>query len=212
VFAPALLLQSKLGAKGLIVRRYLLVFGIGFAIALAIGWVAFPRVLYSRQQQPLDFFHKTHADKSGLAQCDSCHVIGSDGQYSGIPRTEICAGCHTDKLGSTQDEALLVDNYVKQSKQTPWLVYSRQPANVWFSHAIHTRRAGLACTECHGNYGQSDQTKVYEQNRISGYSRDIWGHSISRLRRAPHDGMKMTDCESCHRRHHVEVGCLGCHQ
>ncbi len=147
-----------------------------------------------------------------MTGCDRCHVIGSDGQYSGIPKTEVCAGCHTDKLGLSRDEALLVDNYVKQGKETPWLVYSRQPANVWFSHAIHTRRAGLNCAECHGNYGESDQSKIYEQNRITGYSRDIWGHSISRLRRAPHDGMKMTDCENCHRRHHVEVGCLGCHQ
>jgi menaquinone reductase, multiheme cytochrome c subunit len=194
------------------VRRTGIVFGLGFTVALLIGWVAFPRALYISQEQPLDFFHKTHADKSGLTGCDSCHVIGSDGQYSGIPKTEVCAGCHTDKLGISQDEALLVDHYVQQGKETPWLVYSRQPANVWFSHAIHTRRAGLNCADCHGNYGESDQSKIYEQNRITGYSRDIWGHSISRLRRAPHDGMKMTDCENCHRRHHVEVGCLGCHQ
>jgi len=194
------------------VKRHGIVFGFGLVVALLIGWVAFPRALYVQRQQPLDFFHKTHAEKSGLSQCDSCHALGSDGQYSGIPRTEVCAGCHTEKVGTSEDEALLVDNYVKQSKEPQWLVYSQEPANVWFSHAIHTRRAGLACAECHGNYGESDQQKVYEVNRISGYSRDIWGHSISRLRRAPHDGMKMTDCEGCHRRHHVETGCLGCHQ
>jgi hypothetical protein len=194
------------------VRRIFLVFGMGFALALIVGWVAFPQALYVRHQQPLDFYHKTHAEKSGLTQCDSCHELGSDGAFSGIPRTEVCAGCHSDKIGTSEREALLVDNYVKQSKETPWLVYSRQPANVWFSHAIHTKRAGLSCTECHGNFGETDQTRVYEQNRISGYSRDIWGHSISRLRRAPHDGMKMIDCENCHRRHKVEVGCLGCHQ
>jgi hypothetical protein len=194
------------------VRRHWIFFGIGFVIAMFLGWVAFPRALYVRQEQPLDFFHKTHAEKSGLNGCDSCHAVGGDGQYSGIPKTEVCAGCHAAKLGTSQDEALLVGNYVKQSKETPWLVYSRQPANVWFSHAIHTQRAGLNCTECHGSYGQSDQLKVYEQNRVTGYSRDLWGHSISRLRRAPHDGMKMTDCENCHRHHHVEVGCLGCHQ
>jgi menaquinone reductase, multiheme cytochrome c subunit len=194
------------------VRRLLFFFGLGFAGALIIGWIAFPRVLYSRQQQPLDFLHKTHAEKSGQTECESCHSFASDGQYAGIPRTEVCAGCHTEKLGTSAQEARLVDTYVKNGKQTPWLVYSRQPANVWFSHTIHTRRAGLACTDCHGNYGTSDQLRVYEHNRITGYSRDIWGHSISRLRRAPGDGMKMTDCEHCHRRHHVEVGCLGCHQ
>lgn len=212
MFAPAIFFQPKLGAKGLIVRRFLLVFGIGFALALIGGWVVFPRVLYLEKQQPFDFFHKTHTEKSGLMGCDSCHVVGSDGQFAGIPRNDVCLGCHTDKLGHTEAEALLVDNYLKQGDQPEWLIYSQQPANVWFSHAIHTQRAGLQCVDCHGNYGESDQARVYEVNRITGYSRDIWGHSISRLRRAPHDGMKMTDCENCHRRHHVEVGCLGCHQ
>jgi hypothetical protein len=194
------------------VRRDLFVFELGIAIALVAGWVAFPRALYVQRQQPLDFYHKTHGEKSGLSQCDSCHVVGSDGEFSGIPHMEVCAGCHAEKLGASKSEAILVDDYLKPAKETPWRVYSRQPANVWFSHAIHTRRAGLACTECHGEFGESDKRRTYEQNRITGYSRDIWGHSISRIRRAPHDGMKMSDCESCHRRHKVEVGCLGCHQ
>ncbi len=193
-------------------RRTLLVFGLGFLIAILGGWVLFPRALYSRHFQPVDFHHKTHGEKSGQAQCDACHALTSDGQFTAIPRRETCAGCHSDKLGTSAAEAVLVDSYIKPGHETPWLVYARQPANVWFSHAIHTQRGGLACAECHGNYGESDQTRVYEQNRISGYSRDIWGHSISRLRRAPHDGMKMSDCEACHKRHKVEVGCFGCHQ
>jgi len=193
-------------------RRYLLVFGFGFALAVVTGWVAFPRALYVRREQPLAFHHKTHSEKSGLTQCDSCHSLSSDGEFAGMPSTEICAGCHAEKLGTSKSEATLVDNYVKPGRETPWLVSSRQPANVWFSHAIHTRGGGLACSECHGNYGESDEIRIYEQNRISGYSRDIWGHSISRLRRAPHDGMKMSDCEACHRHHNIEVGCLGCHE
>ena len=83
---------------------------------------------------------------------------------------------------------------------------------MWFSHAIHVKRANLSCTECHSSYGESDMVRVYEVNRISGYGRDIWGHSMSRLRRAPHEGMKMSDCEKCHKQRDVEVGCLGCHQ
>lgn len=192
-------------------RRNLLVFGIGFALAIVTGWVAFPRALYVQRQQPLDFHHKTHGEKSG-AQCDTCHTFTNDGEFAGIPRSEVCAGCHNDKLATSQPEAVLVDNYIKQPGEVPWLVYGQQPANVWFSHAVHTKLAGLSCKDCHGSFGESDEIRVYEQNRISGYSRDIWGHSISRLRRAPHDGMKMSDCEACHRRHHVEVGCLGCHQ
>jgi hypothetical protein len=194
------------------VKRNILIFGIGMGLAIFIGWTAFPRALYIRQNQPLEFHHKTHSEKSGLAQCDSCHVVGTDGEFNQIAGIETCAGCHAEKVGTSKAEATLVDLYIKPSRETPWLVYSRQPANVWFSHAIHTRRAELACKDCHGNMGETDQVRVYEQNRISGYSRDIWGQSISRVGRAPGDGMTMSDCEGCHRRHNVEVGCIGCHK
>jgi hypothetical protein len=193
-------------------KRNGLIFAFGFAVALFAGWVVFPRVLYVQKHQPLEFRHKTHAEKSGVADCNECHAIRDDGTYAGIPAMEKCAGCHSEKIGESKAEATLVDSYIKPGHETPWLVYSRQPANVWFSHAVHVRRANLKCEECHSTYGETDQPRVYELNRISGYSRDIWGHSISRLHRAPHDGMKMSDCEDCHRQHHVEVGCLGCHQ
>ena len=45
--------------------RTLLAFAIGFGAALAAGWGAFPRALYQKQAQPLQFRHKTHAAKSG---------------------------------------------------------------------------------------------------------------------------------------------------
>jgi hypothetical protein len=192
--------------------RNSLVFAFGLAVALMVGWVGFPRVLYVQQHQPVDFLHKTHAEKSGVTDCSECHVLRDDGSFAGLPPMEKCAGCHSDRIGDSKAEATLVNTYIKPGHETPWLVYSRQPANVWFSHAIHVKRAGLACSECHSTYGETDQVKVYELNRISGYSRDIWGHSMSRLRRAPHEGMKMSDCEDCHRQHNLEVGCLGCHE
>lgn len=193
-------------------KRFLLMFGLGFAVALLAGWFAFPRVLYVQKKQPLEFRHKTHAEKSGVAECSECHALRDDGTFAGVPAMEKCAGCHSDKIGESRAEATLVDTYIKPGHKTPWLVSAQQPANVWFSHAIHMKRGGLKCKDCHGKYGESDRVKVYEVNRISGYSRDIWGHSMSRLRRAPGDGMTMSDCEGCHRTRHVEVGCLGCHQ
>lgn len=192
--------------------RNSLVFGFGLATALLAGWLAFPRALYSTRPQPLVFPHKAHAEKSGLTDCSQCHAFREDGQYVGLPAMDTCAGCHSDKIGSSPAEATLVDRYIKPGLPTPWLVYSQQPANVWFSHAVHVKRAGLACTDCHGSYGESNQARIYQVNRISGYSRDIWGHSMTRVHRAPGDGMKMSDCEDCHRKHNVEVGCLGCHQ
>lgn len=192
--------------------RNSLALGLGVATALLAGWVAFPQVLYVRKHQPVEFHHKTHSEKSGITQCGDCHTLRADGTFIGMPRLETCSGCHSQRIGTSREEATLVDEYIKPGQEVPWLVYARQPANVWFSHAVHVRRAGLGCAECHSSDGQSDAVRVYEQNRISGYSRDIWGHSISRLRRAPHEGMKMGDCESCHRQHHFEAGCLGCHQ
>ncbi len=194
------------------IGRNTVVFGFGLTVALWAGWFVFPRALYVKENQPVEFHHKTHAEKSGISQCSDCHALRDDGTFAGLPAMETCAGCHSDKVGTGGAEAVLVDRYIKPGHETPWLVYSRQPANVWFSHAIHLKRAGLACTECHGAQGESDAVPVFEMNRISGYSRDIWGHSISRLGRAPHHGMKMSDCEDCHRQHHVEVGCLGCHE
>jgi len=194
------------------IGRSAMAFAVGILVALVLGWVVFPRVLYVKKSQPVDFLHKTHAEKSGIADCGECHVIRDDGTFAGLPPMDKCAACHADKIGDSKAEAILVNNYIKVGHETPWLMYSEQPANVWFSHAIHVKRANLACTECHSSYGESDQIRPYELNRISGYSRDIWGHSMSRLRRAPHEGMKMSDCEDCHKKHGVDVGCLGCHE
>jgi hypothetical protein len=54
------------------VSRNIWVFGFGLAVALVLGWVAFPRMLYTQKQQPLEFRHKTHAEKSGVADCEMC--------------------------------------------------------------------------------------------------------------------------------------------
>lgn len=193
-------------------KRFLLLFAFGFVLALLGGWEAFPRFLYVHKPQPVDFRHKTHQEKSGLTDCNECHALKEDGTFAGLPPMEKCVGCHSDKIGESKAEAALVDLYIKPGHETPWLVYAQQPANVWFSHAIHIRQAGLKCEQCHANYGATDQAKVYEVNRISGYSRDIWGHSMSRVHRAPGDGMTMSDCENCHSSRHVEVGCMGCHK
>jgi hypothetical protein len=192
--------------------RGLCFFIAGVAAIQIAGWVGFPKVLYSTKAQPLEYRHKTHAAKSGSAECETCHTLREDGVFAGLPATESCAGCHMEAQGKSAAEAKLVNNYVKTEKETPWLVYARQPANVRFSHAIHTKRAGLKCDRCHGNQGESDAVRPYQENRISGYSRDIWGHSISRLRRTANEGMKMDDCEKCHHEKGLDTGCLGCHQ
>jgi hypothetical protein len=179
---------------------------------LTVGWFAFPRALYRKIDQPVQFSHRVHtSDKVGLT-CDGCHAFTDDGRFAGIPRIEQCVGCHSQAQGTTPDEKLVVEKYVTPNREIPWLVYARQPENVNFSHAPHLKLAQLKCEQCHGPHGSSDSLRPFEENRISGYSRDIWGHSISRMRNSAWEGMKMDDCSRCHSRQGVSTGCLDCHK
>jgi len=185
-----------------------LVFAATLAVGMAAGWVGLPAVLYQRIAQPLPFDHVRHTSGAGLA-CTDCHDL-SAGRGSGLPRTEKCAECHAETVGDSAGEKTLVESYVKPGREIPWLVYARQPDNVWFPHTPHVA-AKVACERCHGPHGTSTHAAPFERNRITGYSRDIWGHSPARLGRAQGDGMKMTDCVSCHRQTHVHDACLDCH-
>lgn len=174
----------------------LLFFLIGFALSLFVGWVAFPKALYSQKNQPFDFSHKLHLEQ--VDGCESCHFFREDGSFSGAPRLEQCIDCHEETMGESEDEAVFVEQYVAKGREVPWLVYARQPDCVFFSHAAHVHGAKLDCTVCHGDTGHSDSLRPYEENRITGYSRDIWGHNIAGLKRNSWDRMKMDDCADCH--------------
>ena len=77
----------------------------------------------------------------------------------------------------------------------------------------------MECVTCHGDIGESESLKVYEENRISGYSRDIWGKNIAGFKRNTWDRMKMDDCSECHQKENVNQnsvqthkgGCFVCH-
>lgn len=189
------------------------IFAAGVAAALLAGWYGFPRILYASKQQPLAFNHKVHADKAG-SKCEDCHAITEAGAFAGIPPIASCAGCHPEPVGETAAEKELVAKYVKPNREIPWLVYSRQPDNVRFSHATHVKTAKLACERCHGTHGTTTALRTYQENRISGYSRDIWGHSIARISFKPgeHPGMKMDDCAACHKERGVQTSCMACHK
>jgi hypothetical protein len=61
--------------------------------------------------------------------------------------------------------------------------------------------------------------RPYQYNRISRYSRDIWGHNIAGIKRNSWDRMKMNDCSRCHVQENVSQGsvqtlrggCFVCH-
>ena len=202
------------GAGGPIILFFIL----GLIASLLLGWVAFPPLLYSQKKQPVDFNHALH---NGLVDngCESCHFFREDGTYSGVPKLAQCIECHEEANSEDPEEIKFVEEYVKKEREVPWLVYSRQPPCVFFSHAAHVKNAQMDCQTCHGPIGESESLKPYQQNRITGYSRDIWGENMLGVKRNSWDRMKMDDCAECHATSGVsggsvqtaKDGCLVCH-
>lgn len=183
----------------------------GLAAGLSAGWLVLPVLLYGKQAQPLDFNHRVHAESASMS-CEDCHGFGEDGSFAGIPSVKSCADCHAEAQGDSPAERTLVDEYVTPGREIPWRVYARQPDNVYFSHAAHVRRAQIECRRCHGDRGESATAPVYQFNRISTYSRNIWGPRISGGGPHPWDSMKMSDCCGCHAERGVRDHCLMCHK
>lgn len=196
-----------------------LFFVLGLAASLLLGWVVFPRLLYSQKKQPVDFNHVLHMAEVDEG-CESCHFFRTDGTFAGVPKLAQCIDCHEEVMGESEDEAVFVEQYVAKDREVPWLIYSRQPDCVFFSHAAHVIKGKMACETCHGDIGTSENLKVYEENRITGYSRDIWGKNIAGFKRNTWDRMKMDDCSECHQKENVmqtsvqtqKGGCFVCHQ
>jgi hypothetical protein len=179
-------------------HRETLVFTAGFGVMLAAGWIGFPHTLYKSEAQPIDFNHRIHKDKAAQ-KCTDCHSITADGTFAGIPSLTNCSGCHAEPMGTTANEKILVASYVKPGREIPWRSYARQPMNVRFSHAVHVNLGKLACEKCHGAHGDTMNIALYQEDRISGYSRNV-------------ESMTMSACEDCHRQRGVAAGCLGCHK
>jgi len=188
-----------------------LAFAGGLAGGLALGWLLLPGLLYSHQEQPLAFNHAIHTADEGMA-CDECHPFRDDGSFAGIPPVTLCADCHEEALGESEAEARLIEAYLTPDLEIPWFVYARQPQNVYFSHAAHVTLAEIDCDRCHGPHGATETLVPGQTNRISTYSRSIWGPRITGGGPSISDAMKMSDCSDCHARNGVQDHCLMCHK
>ncbi len=199
--------------KSSIVRsRGWIFFGSGFFCMLAIGWIVFPLVLYKTEPQPFNFSHKIHAGEQLGMACEDCHKIASDGRFLALPPISKCAECHASQIGQNPNEKILVDKYIVSNREIPWHGYMRQPDNAYFSHASHVIVGKMKCEDCHGRIGSSDSLRTYSVNRISGYSRDIWGLNIPGFRAHPWEGMNMDRCIHCHAERGRRDGCIQCHK
>ena len=211
--------ETKGGPENSAGGPIILFFLLGLIASMVVGWVIFPKLLYSKKHQPFDFNHQFHVEEVDNG-CQSCHFFREDGTFSGAPKLAQCLECHEDLQGVSEDERIFVEEYVAKGREVPWLKYAEQPDCVFFSHAAHVTAAKMDCAECHGHIGESDHLKAFEENRISGYSRDIWGKNIAGIKHNTWDRMKMDDCAECHmertgRTSSVQTqkdGCLVCHK
>lgn len=172
----------------------------GLAISLTAGWTILPQALYKEVPQPASFSHAAHTGEKGGMQCTDCHAFRTDGTFAGVPKLEVCAGCHAAPVGETASEKRFVEQFVNRGREPRWRIYSRQPDNVWFPHSVHVTRGKLACERCHGSHGKSAALPAYRVNRISGYSQTVM------------TGMRMDDCVRCHRQSGLSHSCLDCHK
>lgn len=167
-----------------------LFFGIGLIASLSLGWVAFPKIIQVKQEQPVRFSHLKHGEEATL-KCEDCHFFKPDGTFAGIPPITKCLECHGG-LEITEEEQDLI------KRGLAWHIYSKQPDHVFFSHIAHIKMAKIECLTCHKSVGgKTDKNPPYRYKWISGY--------------AP-EAMTMKTCEACHEKKGISNACFVCHK
>jgi hypothetical protein len=178
------------------------VFGVGFILALLLGWFFFGSYfavppLYGKLRQPVAFSHKVHVEDVGMG-CETCHYLQKDGLWSGVPKLAQCVQCHQEPMGESEEERKFIEVFVKKDKEIPWLTYSKQPKNVFFSHAAHLKIARFKCQQCHGELGYNDRPPVYVYSKLSRYPQ--------------HYVIVMEECMKCHKKYDSPNYCFTCHK
>lgn len=171
-------------------RRPVGIFLMGFlglcvpSLALtALGFISFG---FRSVKQPVEFNHKKHVADVGLT-CDTCHSGYEKEIFSGLPKAEDCAGCHSEAQGTSEKEKALVA-LLKRGEPLEWKRLFAQPSHVFFSHRRHFKVAKLACATCHGTIAET----AAPPGRVSK--------------------LLMGDCINCHKKSNVSVACTTCHR
>jgi len=163
---------------------------------------------------------RAHQKLEGVQNCTKCHAAGQ--RLS----AEKCLECHKEMRGRVAqgkgfhgrlaDKACETCHHEHQGRGFP-LVDWGDAGQKGFDHAktgypLQGKHQKVKCEDCHGPHGSSAVLPPHERNRLSGYSRSIWGPSPARISLEPWQGKKMTDCSGCHAHRDVAESCLGCHK
>ena len=123
-------------------------------------------------EQPVQFPHHTHVTTLKM-QCEYCHQAARKSIHAGVPQTETCMNCHSqvkkaaDAEAPSPEIAKVVAAY-QAGEPLEWAKVHDLPDYVHFSHKRHVR-AGVQCTECHGQIGlQGQVTTRTEIDEASG--------------------------------------------
>lgn len=137
-------------------------------------------------RQPIAFNHRKHVKDLDLP-CSTCHEFFEKEAFSGLPSAEVCASCHLEPQGKSEEEKRLVQ-LLQRGASLDWRPLFRQPAHVFYSHRRHVVAAKLDCGVCHGGIAQTREPP-------------------RRVRK-----LRMNDCLDCHRRRGVSTDCTACHR
>jgi Cytochrome c7 and related cytochrome c len=142
--------------------------------------------------QPIPFNHRIHTVTNELG-CDTCHEGVMKSPRAGLPRVELCMGCHEGDITTNKTAEPYIATlrqHAKAGKELPWVRLYELPKNVYYSHRRHTAIAKLDCAVCHGEIGKSDRPPVEAIDRT----------------------LDMRNCIACHEKHAVGNDCAWCHR
>jgi hypothetical protein len=172
---------------------------VGVVLALSLGltvaWTGWASYLRGGDrmgpEQPIPFSHRFHVTDKDI-DCRFCHTGVDRVPTAGLPPVQTCMFCHQAIITEHPEIRRLWTYYGQRDDGTldpargqpiPWVRVFEVPDHVYFTHRVHTQRAELDCTDCHGPIGAMDrleQPRKFEMgfclecHRPRGASTDCW--------------------------------------
>ncbi len=179
--------------RRIFVRRSLLLFFTPFILCtwffLGISQKGCQDFMQADAAKTIPFSHKSHIEKWGVTDCETCHGYEENGRFKGLPTVGECTQCHArDAVVSSDDHTTprkksmfdgLDDSY------KPWTSWAKQPDLVYFSHKVvmtakyEDGRLKARCASCHGDKGNSTNTGMIKGKMLMGQCMDC--HTALRL-------------------------------